>query len=239
MGRAHEVRKVAMAKTAAAKTKIYSRFGKEIYMAAKSGVVDITMNVNLKKKIEQAKANQVPNDVINRAIEKAKGSSNETYDTCRYEGFGPKDSTIIIDCLTDNVNRTISDIKTCFNKTKQKLGVLGSVSFNYENLGVLSFIYNNTNSDEIFEYLLDKNIELKDIILSDNTLTIYVFPNDLHLTQQVIQELLVDIEFIECELKMIPNELIELNQEDIQIFDKLIQLLEDIDDVQQIYHNVK
>ena len=116
MGRAHEVRAASMAKTAAMKTKLYSRFGKELYIAAKSGVPDPDMNLSLKRKIAEAKANQVPAVVIKRAIERAKGGTDESYDSCRYEGFGPGESTIIIDCLTNNVNRTVSAVKTCFNK---------------------------------------------------------------------------------------------------------------------------
>ena len=117
MGRAFEVRKAAMMKTSAAKTKVYSRFGKEIYIAAKAGVPDPEMNQGLKRMIERAKANQVPADVIKRAIEKAKGGTDESYTSVRYEGFGPGNCTIIVDCLTDNVNRTVSDVRTCFTKT--------------------------------------------------------------------------------------------------------------------------
>ena len=139
MGRAYEVRKAAMAKTAAAKTKVYSRFGKEIYLAAKNGIPDPEMNQTLKRIIEKAKAQQVPADVINRAIEKAKGNEQTNYEAVRYEGFGPEAATIIVDCLTDNVNRTVSEVRNCFTKTGGKLGVLGSVSFAYDELGVLSF----------------------------------------------------------------------------------------------------
>ena len=117
MGRAHEVRAASMAKTAAKKSKLYSRFGKELYIAAKNGVPDPDMNLALKRKIAEAKSNQVPADVIKRAIDKAKGGSDDNYDEARYEGFGPGNSTIIVDCLTDNTNRSITDVKTCFNKT--------------------------------------------------------------------------------------------------------------------------
>ncbi|HHX53263.1 MAG TPA: YebC/PmpR family DNA-binding transcriptional regulator, partial [Erysipelothrix sp.] len=102
MGRHYEVRAASMAKTAAKKAKIYSRYGKEIYLAAKSGVPDPEMNVSLKRVIAQAKSNQVPADVISRAVDKAKGGSTDDYHSVRYEGFGPESSTVIIDCLTDN-----------------------------------------------------------------------------------------------------------------------------------------
>src|SRR5690606_331116 len=127
MGRAFEVRKVAMAKTAAAKTKVYSKYGREIYMAAKAGVPDPEINLNLRRVIEKAKKDQVPSDIIKRAIEKAKGGVDENYTEVRYEGFGPGNTLIIVDCLTDNTNRTLTEVRTLFNKSGGKLGVSGSV----------------------------------------------------------------------------------------------------------------
>ena len=115
MGRAHEVRAASMAKTAAIKSKLYSRFGKELYIAAKNGVPDPEMNLALKRKIQEAKSNQIPADVIKRAIDKAKGGDDEHYDEARYEGFGPGNSTIVVDCLTNNTNRSLTDVKTTFN----------------------------------------------------------------------------------------------------------------------------
>ena len=134
MGRAFEVRKKAREKTNASKTKIYSRFGKELFIAAKAGIPDPEMNQGLKRMIERAKANQVPADVIKRAIDKAKGGSEDSYTSVRYEGYGPGNCTIIIDCLTDNVNRTVSDVRNCFTKTKSKMGVSGSVSHLYDHI---------------------------------------------------------------------------------------------------------
>ena len=161
MGRAHEVRAAAMAKTAAMKSKLYSRYGKEIYIAAKSGVPDPEMNLALRSKVKEAKANQVPADVIKRAIEKAKGGSTEQYDSLRYEGFGPGNATIIIDCLTDNSNRTVAAMNTCFNKSHCKLGVKGSVSFGYDNLGILSFTY--TDEDKMLDALINDGVDVSDI----------------------------------------------------------------------------
>ena len=122
MGRHFEVRAAAMAKTSAANAKLYSRHSKEIYMAAKAGEPDPSMNQALKKTIEKAKANNVPASVIERAIEKAKGGSTENYSASTYEGFGGGAATIIVECLTDNQNRTIADLRTAFNKAKAKIG---------------------------------------------------------------------------------------------------------------------
>lgn len=238
MGRAHEVRKASMAKTAAAKTKVYSRFGKEIYMAAKAGTPDPEMNQGLKRKIEQAKANQVPSDVIKRAIDKAKGGSNESYEECRYEGFGPGASTIVIDCLTDNTNRSISDVKTCFNKAKCKVGVSGSVSHAYDTFGLFMFKYND--DETMLDHLIMADVDVKDIEVLEDMMTVYVEPNDFHKTQVAIEELIANVEFELCEIKLIPGEYVKIeNPEDKELWNRLITLLEQVDDVKQIYHNVE
>ncbi len=159
MGRAHEVRAASMAKTAAIKSKLYSRFGKELYIAAKSGVPDPDMNLALKRKIQEAKSNQVPADVIKRAIEKAKGGSDENYTEVRYEGFGPGASTIIVDCLTDNTNRSLTDVKTCFNKCKGgKMANSGAVSFNYEHVGLFVFPY--SDEDAMLEAMMEAEVDV-------------------------------------------------------------------------------
>ena len=133
---------------------------------------DPDMNQGLKRKIEQAKANQVPADVIKRAIDKAKGGSVENYDSCRYEGFGPGASTIVIDCLTDNVNRTISDVKTCFNKSKCKLGVAGSVSHSYETAAVFTFKFDN--EEEMLDTLIMADVNVTDVEVEDGIMSVYV-----------------------------------------------------------------
>ena len=123
MGRAHEVRAASMAKTAAMKSKLYAKYGKEIFMAAKSGVPDPNTNLTLRKVVEKARKENVPADVIKRAIDKAKGGSDENYTEMRYEGFGPGNVLVIVDCMTDNNNRTYTDVRTAFNKCGGKLGV--------------------------------------------------------------------------------------------------------------------
>ena len=173
MGRHFEVRAAAMQKTANAKAKIYSRYSKEILVAAKNGDPNPDMNQTLKKAIDRAKANNVPADVIKRAIEKAKSSADESYSSARYEGFGQgAGSTIIIDCLTDNANRTIANLRACFNKSHAKLGVGGSVSFGYEHLGVIVIQYDN--EEAMMDALLEAEIELNDIEIEEGYMTITV-----------------------------------------------------------------
>ena len=238
MGRAHEVRAAAMAKTAAMKSKLYSRYGKEIYIAAKSGVPDPEMNLALRSKVKEAKANQVPADVIKRAIEKAKGGSTEQYDSLRYEGFGPGNATIIIDCLTDNSNRTVAAMNTCFNKSHCKLGVKGSVSFGYDNLGILSFTY--TDEDKMLDALINDGVDVSDIEVEDGSMTVYVQPNDLHKAQDTVEKLIPNVEFSVCAIKMLPQEYTKLeNPGDKELWERLLRLLDEVDDVQEVYHNVE
>ena len=125
MGRAHEVRKVAMAKTAAKKAKLYSRYGKEIYLTAKAGGPELDGNLALRRLVDKAKKEQVPADVIKRAIDKVKSGVTENYEPIQFEGFGPGNSTLIVKCLTDNINRTISQVRPAFTKAKSKLGAEG------------------------------------------------------------------------------------------------------------------
>ena len=219
MGRHFEVRAAAMQKTANQKAKVYSRYSKEILVAAKNGEPDPDMNQALKKVIERAKANNVPADVIKRAIEKAKSNDTENYSSARYEGFGSGGgSSIIIDCLTDNPNRTIANLRACFNKSHAKLGVGGSVSFNYEHLGLIVIDYD----DEV----------------EDGVMTITVEPQDLSKAKEAIEQLIPDVEFKVMEDTMLANDTVELSGDDLELFRRLVTLLDDVDDVQNIYHNV-
>lgn len=236
MGRHFEVRAASMQKTANAKAKIYSRYSKEILVAAKSGDPDPDMNQSLKKAIERAKANNVPADVIKRAIDKAKSSADESFDSARYEGFGNSGSTIIIDCLTDNANRTIADLRACFNKAHAKLGVAGSVSFGYEYLGVIVISYED--EEAMMEALLDAEIDLKEIEVEDGYMTITVEPTQLEDAKTVIEGLVPDVTFEVFENKMVANETVSLEGEDKELFQRLVTLLDDVDDVQNVYHNV-
>lgn len=237
MGRAFEVRKAAMARTNAIKTKVYSRFGKEIYMAAKAGVPDPEMNQGLKQMIAKAKANQVPAEVIKRAIEKAKGGSDESYTFVRYEGFGPNNSNIIVDCLTDNVNRTVSEVRTCFTKSKSKMGVSGSVAHMFDNVGLLSFTYEDEGA--MLDTLVEHDVDVQDIEVEDGAMTVYVNPTSLYAAKTAIEALIPDVQFDVLENTMIPQERVTVEGEDKEMFDRLMNMLDLIEDVQNVYHNVQ
>lgn len=239
MGRAHEVRAASMAKTAAIKSKLYSRFGKELYIAAKSGVPDPDMNLALKRKIAEAKSNQVPADVIKRAIEKAKGGTDESYDEARYEGFGPGNSTIIVDCLTDNTNRSFTNVKTAFNKCKgAKLVNAGGVSYNYENVGLFEFKFED--EEAMLDAMMEADVDVQDMTVEDGIMTVKTSFADFGKAQDAIEKAIPNVEFDVCEATMLPNEYVQLTeQEDIDAFHKLLDMLNDIEDVNKVYTNVE
>ena len=236
MGRAYEVRKASIMKTGAAKAKLYSNFAKEIYLAAKKGVPEIESNVNLKRIVEKAKKNQVPSDIITRAIEKAKGVGGEDYHEVIYEGFGPGASTLIIKTLTDNVNRTVGEVRAAFNKVNKSLGVTNSVSYNYDYVGVLSFKCNN--SEEIFDALLNEGIEIVDFEEEDGYVNITSSPRDFDKVKDIVEKVIPQVDYEIEEVGMFPKEKTTLVGEDKEIFQKLYNMLDNIDDVTEIYHNV-
>lgn len=235
MGRAYEVRKAAIQKTGAAKAKVYSMYAKEIYQAAKKSI-DPDANPTLKRLIDKAKREQVPGDIIKRAIDKVSSGIDETYTSVRYEGFGPSSSTIIVDCLTDNLNRTISYMRGAFSKAKAKLGVQGSVSHMYDNLCVLSF--NGLTEDQTLEALIAGDVDVTDIDISNDMINLYGDPSDLFKIKNAIITAKPDVTFELDEITMIPHDMITLEGEDLDQFKRLITLLDEVEDVQNIYHNV-
>lgn len=236
MGRAYEVRKASIQKTGAAKAKLYSTYAKEIYLAAKKGVPEIESNISLKRLVEKAKKQQVPSDIINRAIDKAKGAGQDEYTKVVYEGFGPGASTLIIETLTDNVNRTVGFIRAAFNKVHKSLGVSNSVSYNYDYLGVVSFAY--SNEEEIFNAVLEAGIEPVDFENEDGEITISVRPTDHNKIKDAIETIIPNVDYTFDEVGMFAKEKITLEGDDLEIFNRLLGLLEDIEDVSNIYHNV-
>ena len=237
MGRAFEVRKVAMGKTAAAKSKLYARYGKELLMAAKSGIPDPDVNIALKQIIDRAKRDQVPSDVIKRAIDKAKGGTDENYLPMRYEGFGPEGSMFIVECLTDNVNRTIAEVRNCFTKTGGKLGINGSVVFQFEHQAV--FTLKNVTEDEILEVAIEKDLNVKQIEQEEDGITIYGDATDYSAIKQGLDESNYELEYLTDAIMWIPTNEVTITSDDAkQSIDKLMNLLDQLDDVQDVYHNI-
>ena len=236
MGRAYEVRKASIQKTGAMKAKLYSNYAKEIYLAAK-GNPEIETNINLKRVCEKAKKEQVPMDIIKRAIDKAKGAGGEDYTEVIYEGFGPGASTFIIKTLTDNVNRTVGEIRAAFNKVHKSLGVTNSVSYNYDYLAIISFKSNE--EEKIFEELLNAGIEIIDLESNDGEITITANPKDINKVKEELEKIIPGIEYTYDEVGMFAKEEVTLTGEDKEVYDKLYGLLDAIDDVSAIYTNVK
>ncbi|HIU40477.1 MAG TPA: YebC/PmpR family DNA-binding transcriptional regulator [Candidatus Aphodocola excrementigallinarum] len=225
------------AKTGAQKAKVYSSYAKEIYQVAKTGGTDPEGNLNLRHLIEKAKKEQVPADVIKRAIDKVNSGADESYTSVRYEGFANGGATVIVDCLTDNVNRTVSLVRNAFTKSKGKMGVSGSVSHMYEHLSVLSV--NNITEDEVLEALLNAGVDAKDVYTEDGNVNIYGDPADLYKIKDAILNYKKDANFLVDEVAMVPNEMVILEGEDKENFEKLLSMLDDVEDVQKVYHNVE
>ncbi|HOP56662.1 MAG TPA: YebC/PmpR family DNA-binding transcriptional regulator [Bacillota bacterium] len=236
MGRAHEVRKAAMEKTSMMKSKLYSKFGKEIYMAAKTGGTDPDGNLVLKRTIERAKQNQVPGDVIKRNIDKAKGGAGEDYTPARYEGFGPGGATVIVECLTDNVNRTFGEVRSCFTKTGGKLGVSGSVTYLYTYSSLISV--EGISEEEALEAILEAGIDIADIAEEDGIVMITGAPADLDAIKDALDASKKELNYLEDTVTYIPLESITLTPEDLGKFQRFLNMTNDLDDVQEIYHNV-
>ena len=236
MGRAYEVRKASIQKTGAAKAKLYSNYAKEIYLAAKKGTPEIESNVLLKRLVEKAKKEQVPSDIINRAIDKAKGAGGEDYEVVTYEGFGPGASALIIRTLTDNVNRTVGMVRAAFNKVHKSLGVTNSVSYNYDYLAIISV--KNMNEEEVFNALLEDGIEPVDFENEDGEIIITVKPTDHNKVKDVLEKLDPNITYLLDEEGMYAKDKVTLKGEELELFLRLLNMLEDIDDVSDIYHNV-
>ena len=236
MGRAHEVRAKAMAATAAARSALFMRASKEIYMAAKSGEPDPEMNLALRSAIEKWKGQNVTKEVIERAIQKAKGGSAESYTAGRYEGFAQGASAIIVDTLTDNTNRAYVNVRGAFTKKGGHLGTPGSVSFNFNECGVIEF--EGTNRDEVEENLIMADVDVNSVELDEDFITVTTAPTALNQAKEALNGMGIT-EFTTCEIKMIPNEIVELDPEDEEKFKGLLGMLSECEDVQAVYHNVK
>ncbi len=235
MGRAHEVRAASMAKTAAAKSKLYSIYAKEIYQAAK-GNPDPNSNMVLKRVVEKAKKAQVPTDVINRNIDKVKKGVTENYETCEYEAFGPGNCTLIIKCLTDNTNRTISEIKTAFNKCGAKLATQGAVSYMYEHLGMVGV--KGVTEEDVMNALIENDVDVNDIEVDEDTVVIYSEVTALAKVKTALESAFNNINFELDEISYFSKDNITLSDEDRMKFERLLGMLEEVDDVSNVYHNV-
>ena len=236
MGRAHEVRAKSMAATAAARSALFMRASKEIYMAAKAGNPDPNENLSLRSAIEKWRSQNVTKEVIQRAIEKAKGGAQEAYESGRYEGFSQGNATFIIDTLTDNVNRAFVEVRTAVTKRGGHLGTPGSVSFNFTECGLLEF--KGTNRDEVEENLIMGDVDVMEVELDEDIIVVKTSPTALNDAKVVLEGMGIT-EFETCEITMIPNDYVTLTGEDAEKFKNMLDVLDEVGDVQAVYHNAK
>ncbi len=217
-------------------SRIYAKFGVEIYVAAKKGEPDPESNRALKVVLERAKTYNVPKAIIDRALDKAKGSGEETYEELRYEGFGPNGSMVIVDTLTNNVNRTASAVRSAFNKSGGNMGVSGSVAYMFDATAVIGVA--DKTLDEVFELMMESDVEVRDIVEEDENIIVYAEPDQFHEVQEAFRQAGIT-EFSVAELTMLAQNYIALPEDSVPQFEKLIDALEDLEDVQQVYHNVE
>lgn len=235
MGRAFQNRKESMAKTADAKTKVYSRYGREIYVCAKSGGADPHANLTLRGLLERAKKDQVPSHVIDRALEKARGSGGEDFSPARYEGFGPGNCMVIVDCLTDNPNRTFGDVRSCFTKNGAKIGTPGSVSHMFDHCAILSFA--GDDEDAVLEALMENDVDVTDIENEEGRLTVFAPHTEYAKAKQALAEAFGEIDFETDDIQFVPQTTTPVEGDDVAQLEKFFAMLNDLDDVQNIYHN--
>ena len=238
MGRAYQNRKESMAKTSDTNARIYSKHSRSIYVCAKSGGTDPDGNIALRSLIERAKRDQVPAHVIAKAIDKAKGAGGEDFAVARYEGYGPGKSMVIIDCLTDNPNRTFGDVRLAFTKTNCSIGTQGSVSHMFDHSAI--FMFDGDDEDTILEALMEADVDVTDIESEDGKITVFAPNTEYFKTKQALIEQLGEIEFEVDEIQFIPQNTVKItNEEDLENFDKFSEMLEDLEDVQNIFHNAE
>ena len=200
MGRKWNNIKEKKASKDASTSRIYAKFGREIYVAAKQGEPDPESNGALKVVLERAKTYSVPKTIIDRAIEKAKGGSDENYDELRYEGFGPNGSMVIVDALTNNVNRTASDVRAAFGKNGGNMGVSGSVAYMFDATAV--FGIEGKTADEVLELLMEADVDVRDIVEEDEAVIVYAEPDQFHAVQEAFKNVGIT-DFTVAELTML------------------------------------
>ncbi len=237
MGRSFEVRKASMAKTQGAKAKLYSRYGKEIYVCAKNGGAEMDSNLSLRRLVDKAKKEQVPAHVIDNALKKAQGGAGEDFSPARYEGFGPGGCMVIVDCLTDNNNRTFTDVRQCFVKNDAKIGAQGAVSHMFDHQAV--FVFKHDDEEAVLDALMMADVDVADIEDEDGMITVLTPHTEYNKARTALQDALPDIDFEMDEITFNPQTYTTITGEDVETFDNFIAALNDCDDVQNIYHNAE
>ena len=235
MGRAYQNRKDSMAKTSDMKARVYSKYAREIYVSAKAGGVDPDGNLALRSLVERAKKDQVPAHVIEKALDKASGGGGEDFSTARYEGFGPGGAMVIVDCLTDNPNRTFGDVRQCFTKSKCKIGSQGSVSHMFDHSAIL--VFNCDDEEAALEALMMADVDVSDIEGEDGKVTVFAPHTDYFKARQAILDAFGAVDFEVDDIQFVPQSTAPLGAEDQEALEKFVDMLDYLEDVQNVYHN--
>ena len=224
-------------KNDAAKGKMFTIIGKEIAIAVKEGGPDPSNNSKLRDVIAKAKANNMPNDTIERGIKKAAGDANSVnYEVMTYEGYGPSGIAIIVDTLTDNKNRTAANVKHAFSKGNGNVGTPGCVSYMFDKKGQIIIDREEVtmDSDELMMTALDAGAE--DFVEEEDSFTILTAPDDFSQVREALEA--AGIPMVEAQVEMIPQTYVDLtDEEDIKNLNRILDMLDDDDDVQEVYHN--
>ena len=224
-------------KNDAVKGKIFTIIGREIAVAVKEGGPDPANNYKLAQIIAKAKSNNMPNDTIERGIKKASGEgSNVNYEYCTYEGYGPSGTAIIVKCLTDNKNRTASNVRNAFTKGYGSIGTQGCVSYMFDEKGqiIIDKEECSMDADELMMVALDAGAD--DFVEEEDSYEITTDPADFEEVRKALEE--AGIPMVSAEVSMIPQTYVSLTDEtDLKNINKILDLLDDDDDVQEVYHN--
>ena len=222
-------------KTDGARAKIFTKIGRELAVAVKEGGADPMVNSKLKDCIAKAKANNVPNDNIERIIKKAAGSADgEKYEAITYEGYGPSGVAVIVETLTDNRNRTAGDLRHYFDKFGGNLGTPGCVSFMFSKKGVIVVEKTDLNEDKVMEDALEAGA--LDFLSDENVFEVYTDPDDFSSIREALEK--KNYEFVSAEIEMVPSTYSTIvEEENATKMQKLLDTLDDNDDVQNVWHN--
>ncbi|MCR5684660.1 MAG: YebC/PmpR family DNA-binding transcriptional regulator [Lachnospiraceae bacterium] len=224
-------------KNDSAKGKIFTRLGREIAVAVKEGGPDVNNNSKLKDIVAKAKSNNMPNDTIERSIKKAAGDVNSVnYEAVTYEGYGPGGTAIIVEALTDNKNRTAANIRNAFTKGNGNVGTQGCVSFMFDKKGqiIIDKEECELEADDVMMTALDAGAE--DFSDEEDSYEVITAPDDFSIVRQALED--AGIPMLEADVTMIPQTWVELTDEnDIKMINRTLDLLDDDDDVQNVYHN--
>lgn len=220
--------------------KIFTKLGRELYVAVKQGGADPQSNSTLQAVIAKAKANNMPNDTIKNAIKKASGANNtENFEQITYEGYGISGTAIIVEAMTDNKNRTASEVRHLFSKHGGNLGVTGCVSYMFDKKGVIVLSKESTNleEEELFEKILENDGDIEDIKTYEEIYEVLTDVKEFSKILNILESL--NIEILEANIEQVPQNTVNLDEVQQEKLEKLINSLEDLDDVQNVFHNAE